>query len=260
MRTYIKIILLTVCLMILMYNIKSFNIESFDTEPIDISNNIEIENIENNKQLYDYIYNKLYNGDEWNNYRIGDVYYKYSPQLYDINYEHNILYHKYKYTNSIANIYINNNIVENTTNKTLIKSIIEKKIIDKNLYSNILFIHIRVGDIFCDIENISENKITDYSKKNNIEWWNNIISYINNNNITKVTIISGIHRNVCLEQSTNYIVDSTLFLIKNKPELKIDYRLGQNPDNDIITCYYIKHFISTGGGFGQLINDVKVKY
>jgi hypothetical protein len=53
----------------------------------------------------------------------------------------------------------------------------------------------------------------------------------------------------------DYIKDRARFL--QEKGLKISYSLGKSPDDDIIMCYYVKHFITTGGGFGNLINEIK---
>jgi hypothetical protein len=42
-----------------------------------------------------------------------------------------------------------------------------------------------------------------------------------------------------------------------KNGLVVSYRLGQSPDEDLIMCYYVKHFITTGGGYGNMIKQIK---
>jgi hypothetical protein len=203
---------------------------------------------------------KLYNGDKWADYRIGDVYYgNKNDNIYDSSYEYNILYHKYKYPSTIANLYINNNTI-GEKNKSLMNSIIESKAKDTNSHPDTLFLHIRVGDVLCRnefqwLENVDGKD--HYSKINNIEWWNDVLNYIKSNNITRIVIISGSHKNECLDKSMDYIKDRAAFLQQNIPGLKIEYSLGKSPDEDIIMCYYVKHFISTGGGFGNLISEIK---
>jgi len=201
---------------------------------------------------------ELYNGNKWSDYRIGDVYYgKITDKIYDPSYEYNILYHKYKFPGSIANEYINNNTT-GEKNKNLMHLIIDSKVKDKNQYPDTLFLHMRVGDVLC-LNNFNWLENQDgqdhYSKIGNIDWWNGVVDYIKLNNITKVVIISGSHKNNCLDKSMDYIKDRARFLQENG--LKISYSLGKPPDDEIIMCYYVKHFITTGGGFGNLINEIK---
>ena len=59
----------------------------------------------------------------------------------------------------------------------------------------------------------------------------------------------------CLKESENYIKDRKKFLTDHN--LTVDLRLGQSPDEDLIMCFYVKHFISTGGGYGKLIKELK---
>ena len=202
----------------------------------------------------------LYNGDEWNSYRLGDVYFlDENDRIYDPNFYENVLYHKTHFPGSIANEYINTN-TSGRENKKLMKNIIQSKSKDTSRHNDTLFLHIRVGDVICVKDNDWMNKVNGplyYSKVGNVTWWNDVLKYIQSNNITKVVIISGVHKKLCLQESANYISDRSAFLKENIPGLKISYRLGQSPDEDILMCYYVKHFISTGGGYGLLIKEIK---
>ena len=196
----------------------------------------------------------LYNGEHWNNYRIGDVFLM-SPQdgrFYNPKYSENILYHTKDYPDSIAAEYMNKN--KKYQNFDLLNQIINKRKKENNkLDDHTLVLHIRVGDVLCKkvwIENAPEI----YSKVGNIPWWDGVIQYIIKNNITKVIIIAGTHFKDCLEESYDYIVDRTNFLVSNG--LNVEYRLGQSPDDDIIFCQGAKHFITTGGGYGKLLNMI----
>jgi len=201
---------------------------------------------------------KLYNGDVWANYRLGDVYLlSKNDRMYDPGYYENILYHKTMYPGTIANEYINKNTLLGT-NEKLLREIIEKRVKDRSIYPDTLFLHIRVGDVLCVKDNEWINKVNGplyYSKVGDRVWWNNIIDYIRKNNISKVVIVSGSHKNKCLKESTDYLEDRKRFLEKNG--LVVSYRLGQSPDEDLIMCYYVKHFITTGGGYGNMIKQIK---
>ena len=113
--------------------------------------------------------------------------------------------------------------------------------------------HIRVGDVFCKIHN---NIMEKYTKYGNTYWWNELIDYIKNNNMNRVFILAGAHLNKCLIESAHYIINRSNFIINNIPEIKIEYILGQSPDDDLIFCSDCKHFISTGGGYGNLIKEI----
>ncbi len=204
-------------------------------------------------------YKNFYNGDKWNKYRLGDVFLQHLDYPhYDPNYGDNILYHKTEYKGSIANEYINKN-TENQNYK-LLNTIINSKSKDKSDYPNTLFLHIRVGDILCDnITYVDGGGALYYAKKGDINWWNQIVEYIQINNISNVIIIAGSHTNRCLKESGEYLLDRKDFLMSELPNLKIDYRIGQSPDDDVLTCAYVKHFKTTGGGFGNLINNINCK-
>ena len=158
---------------------------------------------------------KLYNGDSWANYRLGDVYLlSKNDRMYDPGYYENILYHKTMYQGTIANEYINKNTLLGT-NEKLLREIIEKRVKDRSIYPDTLFLHIRVGDVLCVKDNEWINKVNGplyYSKVGDRVWWNNIIDYIRKNNISKVVIVSGSHKNKCLKESTDYLEDRKRFL------------------------------------------------
>ena len=206
--------------------------------------------------------NEIYNGEYWNNYRIGDVFYRKLDEPYytDPNFHDYLGYHKTKYPGSIANEYINKNNSTNRTNENyeLISEIIESRIVDKNTYPDTLFLHIRVGDVLCDKTDWLKkvNGPVHYSKVGDKKWWKKIVYYIKENNINKVIIISGSHKNICLDESLNYLQDRKEFLISKIPGLTVEYRLGDSPDQNILLIYHVKHFMTTGGEYGRLLTDI----
>ena len=191
----------------------------------------------------------LYNGKKWENYRLGDVY----LQANDPSVVQNLDYHINDYPDSIAaeilkvKPYI-------PKNKKLLLDIISKKEKLFKFNNNDLVLHIRSGDVMCD-----ENKrFIWYSKKDDTDWWNKVIDYIKKNGIQKVYILSGSHSTKCLTESMDYINDRKQFLEKNG--LIVIYRLGQSPDDDIVFAIDSPHFISTGGGFGRMVYEIKNKW
>ena len=199
----------------------------------------------------------LYNGDQWNKYRLGDVYnVSKKNSLYKPWGIGNILYHKTEFPGSIANEYINRNKIDKE-NYNLLKEIIDSKTIDRSDNPDTLFLHIRIGDVLCE-KTLWLNKINgpkSYSKVGETDWWNDILTYIRENQINRVVILAGSHKRSCLKESEDYIEDRKKFLIENG--LNVDLRLGQSPDEDLIMCFYGKHFISTGGGYGNMIKHLK---
>jgi len=202
----------------------------------------------------DFVPENLYNGGEWDSYRLGDIVLQPENSVfYDPNHNWNILYHTSKFPGSIASEYLEKNKPIEYANIGLLKKIISKRNKSIDIPNDTLVLHMRIGDSLC--MRLAEDDAPDvYSKKGNVEWWNDIVKYIKKENITSVIIVSGTHFKQCLQESANYIMDRAKFLKKNG--VSVQYRLGQPPDDDIIFCKNAKHFKSTGGGFGKLINMV----
>ena len=199
----------------------------------------------------------LFNGDKWDKYRIGDVVLMdINSKHYTKNYYDSVLYHEDKYPGTIASEYMIRNKPLKNKNFKLLKEIIEERKKNFNYnFDNTLFLHIRTGDVICmnnDIKKI-------YSKVNNKEWWDNVVKYINKNNINSIIILSGSHYNKCLKESKNYLEDRSDFLKSKIENIKIDYHIGQSPDDDILLISNSKHFISTGGGYGELLSKIILK-
>ena len=173
----------------------------------------------------------------------------YKPGFYD-----SVLYHETMYPGTIAYEYMKRNKqFMKKQNLQLLKQIImEQQNKYKDVLENTLVLHIRVGDVLCTYKEkkVFNNK---YTKKGDTVWWNSVIEYIKENDITEVVIIAGTHFKECLEESANYILDRTLFL-QNNANVTVRHRLGQSPDDDILFCQDAKHFITTGGEFGKLIS------
>jgi hypothetical protein len=202
--------------------------------------------------------NSLYNGDNWNKYRLGDVFYReLDSDFFDPSSEINILYHKTEYLGSIANEYINKKT--KNINYKLLREIIESRVNDKNTYPETLFLHIRIGDVLCDKTEwlIKINGPLRYSKFGDDQWWNGVKEYILSNNIKRVVIIAGSHSKQCLTESIKYIEDRKNFFEREIPGIKVEYRLGQSPDDDVRLVYYVKHFITTGGEYGKMMKEIK---
>jgi hypothetical protein len=207
-----------------------------------------------------YIMKNLYNGDQWNKYRLGDVVFRdpkgkyYTDDFYD-----SVLYHEELYPGTIASEYIKlNKKLKTISNFSLLNDIISKKQKNKNEISkNTLILHIRVGDVMCNFkENERSTFHNKYTKKGDTLWWNSVLGYIDKNNINEIIILSGTHFNMCIKESSDYLIDRKNFLQKNRKNLKITFRIGHSPDDDILLCKNTKHFITTGGGYGELLKNI----
>jgi hypothetical protein len=242
----------------------------------------------NGEQMSEINGSDLYNGYEWADYRIGDVV---KLPLCLINEPpHNILYHLYSFKGSLAEEYlkrkyptffgnINSKSDIDKINKqelekyikeneetlkydfALLNTIIkERKNNNENVDNNTLVLHIRIGDVICFYENGKKGpgsweNADFYSKQGNEQWWDDVVDYIKDNGVTKIIIIAGEHRNMCLQKSADYIRDRYNFLTQ-KTDLPIELRLGKSPDEDIMLVSNTPHFITTGGGYGEILKNI----
>ena len=187
---------------------------------------------------------KIYNGNKWYHYRLGDVYqYGDDPNVGDLS------YHIRDFPGSLAaklmefKPYTRNN-----------KELIRKLIKDKNkqkLNTTDMVLHVRIGDVMC----LFDKKHLHYSRYGDTVWWDSIINYIVTNNIKQVYIIAGSHQPHCLDESSKYLNDIFNFLKNTVPGIKVIFKVGASPDEDIIFASTAKHFKSTGGGYGKLIEQ-----
>jgi len=195
----------------------------------------------------------IYNGDHWNNYRLGDVVLmpRYS-NFYDPGFHENVLYHTTEYPGSIADEYIRGS--KKHKDFEFLNKIINSRNNLEKVDDHTLVLHIRIGDVIC--KKVWRNDAKDhYSKIDNKYWWKNVVRYIKNNGITRVIIIAGTHFKDCLEESEKYVFDRGNY-IRTSSGVNVEYRLGKSPDDDIIFSSNAKHFMTTGGGYGELIKMI----
>ena len=121
-----------------------------------------------------------------------------------------------------------------------------------NFNDKTLLLHVRVGDVLCRYDGMTH--AYDYAKKGNYEWWDKVMEYIKENSINNVIIVSGTHFPDCLLESAEYIDSIKQSLVKNG--IKVRYRVGNSPDDDLIFCKDAKHFITTGGGYGYFLGKI----
>ena len=196
-------------------------------------------------------FEKLYN-KQWDYYRIGDVF-KWGKGLH----YKSIKYHEEQFPDSIAAEYLTK-IKDNEINDiNLFKNILDNRPKLKNLpEKNSFVLHMRVGDVFCTRNMTSsrmgvKNMINHYTKKDNPDWWYNILAFMNEKNIDKLYIIVGSHSPECLLESSDFIMDRVNMFKKN--DKYVFLRIGNSPDEDILWAQHAKNFATTGGGYGRLI-------
>jgi len=232
-RILVLLLILLILILIILINIINKSTFSYDAE-------------------YNYIHDNLFK-EKWSNYRIGDVL-TYSTNKEYLNKYGDFSYH-HNYKDSIASDYLKEN-KQNTPNYNLLNRLIKERVTDKNTYDDTLFLHIRIGDVICKFGKNNEYQ-EHYSKVNNNNWWlREVIEYIKKNNISKVIIVSGSHLNECIKESTEYLLDRKRFLIELIPNLKVEIRIPETPDQTLAMFYNVKHYISTGGRFGNLITEL----
>jgi hypothetical protein len=195
----------------------------------------------------------LYN-KEYHRYRIGDVYIWGKGPKYD-----RVKYHEENFPNSIATKYLNLLKEGESNNKDKLMRVINNEPkLDTSPEDNSFVLHMRVGDVFCRHNgNWMSSKlgvkgmINHYTKKDNPEWWRDILKFMNEKNLDKVYIIVGSHTPYCLLESEDFIMDRVNMFRKNGKDVVL--RIGNTPDEDILWVRRAKYFKSTGGGYGKVL-------
>ena len=189
-------------------------------------------------------------------YRIGDVYkWGKGPRYHDIK------YHEEKFPNSIATKYLNLLKKGESSNKDKLMRVIHNEPqLDTMPEYNSFVLHMRVGDILCSQNLTMSGRLgvkgmnNKYTKKDNPEWWRDILKFMNEKNLDKVYIIVGSHKPHCLLESEDFIMDRVNMFRKNGKDVVL--RIGNTPDEDILWVSRAKYFKTTGGGYGRLLGIV----
>jgi len=190
-------------------------------------------------------------------YRLGDVY-NYGKSIK----YHEIKYHEKMFPGSIASEYLKNLKNFDRKNFKLLMSIINKKSIkEKPPEKDSLVLHARLGDVLCEYkEDWNRRKGGDtkvmnfYSKKDDEEFWKNILKKMNDNNLNKVYIVTGFHYKKCIEESLKVLKKRELFFKNAGKEVVL--RIYKDPDEDLLWMSKSSHFATTGGGYGRLIQEI----
>jgi hypothetical protein len=200
---------------------------------------------------------KLYNGDYWQEYRIGDLY-RFGTFVgcgYKNKGCNDDKYHMKYFPNSIAYFYQVYNPKNLKQNKIAMKKAIEEVIRMQKKHDNLKnVLHLRVGDVML-LSNRAKQNI--YSKNDDKIWWSEYLKWCKQNQLREVLIIAGSH-NVKSRQKWKPSLDF-IFKIKCLLEangIHVELKIGGSPDDDIISAFSAKYFASTGGTFGKLIKEL----
>jgi GR25 family glycosyltransferase involved in LPS biosynthesis len=197
---------------------------------------------------------QVYNSD-MHKYRIGDMVRGIHLERSDgkewhmENYPGTIIYDYFKATSKPNDVQTLNFIIQKRLSK-----------LDK---INDIALHLRIGDV---IDNNKEHNFTDMIEKS-IKWPNSGIQYVTSwpklkslldklpTNIKDITIFAGSHNVENPTKSCKYI-DRMVKLLNNQG-YTVKLRLGQHPDEDLVLMSTAPYFIPSGGGFSNLVNDIR---
>ena len=190
-------------------------------------------------------------------YRLGDVYRYGKGKRY-----YRIKYHEKMFPGSIASEYLKNLKIFDRENFKLLMSIINKKSIkEKPPEKDSLVLHTRLGDVLCEYKKDwnrrkggHTKRMNFYSKKDDEEFWKNILKKMNDNNLNKVYIVTGFHFKKCIEESLKVLKKHELFFKNAGKEVVL--RIDKDPDEDILWMSKSSHFATTGGGYGKIIQGI----
>jgi hypothetical protein len=185
---------------------------------------------------------KLIFNDSFNKYRLGDVF---KWPLGETE-----KHHTTSFPGSIADAYIKQSTKTHDMD-TLLRIVNERK--DNSIITPDLVIHIRIGDIMCNM--LWRYGRECYSAYGNTKWWDNVIDIVKKENIKSIGIIAGAHFKQCLGISARYLLNRKKFL-ENKLNIPVTFYLGRSPDEDLVFGINAKYYISTGGGYGKLIGEL----
>ena len=207
----------------------------------------------------------LYNGNYWNNYRLGDIIkgWIYRNQK---GYYNNV---SKRYPNSIADLYIkktkNFKDKERHNNYKCLNEIIEKKIKDNKINKlptkDNIVMHIRVGDSIKKFKNNKFHFIRNNSFGFTLDAYKNMLDTLypnkkeNKNKI--IYLVYGAHINTNVKLSKLYIKKIKELLKSYNFKIE-DYK--SDPDTSYIFMVNSKIYIKGAGGFSSCISKhIKLK-
>ena len=191
--------------------------------------------------------------EKWENYRLGDVVKGFFFYTNDKKYLENL---KIYYPNSIAcEFYKKSNGVPNND---ILFDIIQTR--SKYVTKTNCVLHLRLGDVVSNGNNpdelplIWQNQSSKGSYNFGFYTYEKLVNYIKKNyNVDELTLIAGAHRNLNLDNSLIFLNKVKNLLISN--DIKVNIRIGNNPDDDLLIMCNTKIFCMAGGGFSKIISD-----
>ena len=212
-----------------------------------------------------------YDATPWSSYRIGDMFKSHRLRKLKNGWAH----HNKKFPSSIAVEYmerIENRLTGSDSDYgTLIQIIKERLEGDETLQSLVpdnrtLVIHLRTGDVIDkDVlpirEFLSFDNATSALKKG--KWytrglpfyadiWDQICA--ENIPIDRILVMTGFHFHIPHFRSIAYINEVIKYL--EKLVERVDIRVNENPDEDVIVMSQSKYFVESGGGFSRMITGL----
>jgi hypothetical protein len=143
------------------------------------------------------------------------------------------------------------------------KTIIEDRVNKLDKITGIA-LHLRVGDVIDKDKKHSVldmvNKTVFFDEINKYQYvlsWPKLKSYLDKipSEVKDITIFAGSHNVREPKKSCNY-----LYIMKKLLEqdgYRVNMRLGQNPDEDLVLMSTAPYFIKSGGQYSKLINNIR---
>jgi uncharacterized membrane protein len=206
-------------------------------------NSIEFTNpnsIEMIFEKYNISEKQLYNGKEWEGYRLGDIIKKYQ----------NVAEKSFKkFPNSIGAKYYS--LTKKKNELDILNQIIHSpEFIKYHSPKNTCSLHLRLGDI------LSKHLIKQDRYYHPISYYeNHVIPQLKKYEINEIDVIAGTHYNMYLVKSMEYLLNLIIILEKHNINIK-KIRLGNSPDEDFVFMCTSKYFIRSGGGYSSLICEM----
>ena len=234
------------------------------------------------KKLKEY---DLYNGKHWENYRLGDIFYgqlacwedkclsKNNPEFEGscdyVDFQFGKKWCKSwksiwadsedktkgyvemihtRYPNSIASDYVREVGYPDTfriEDYKVIDKIMRRRKHFKKPDKSTLVIHLRLGDVLSPYYGNVYAYDYDYYKEL-------LTKVLRNKKIKKIDIVTGLHKNVFVKKSNQYL-HKIVQLFKEHYPVKVV--ITKNPDKDFYYMTHSSYFASSGGGFSRLISE-----
>ena len=241
-------------------------------------------NIKKNIKKHKYIEYDLFNGDKWDNYRLGDVIFGYFACWDNVcqgknnpNIEHtceNVDFDVDQvWCQDYLDVWTDPKDMESsyidTIHKNFPGSIASKYVKDvgypenykvedhktiQKIFSNFkykkpdpsaLVIHLRLGDT------LAKEYAQEYSY--NMKYYEKLLQKVRKNKkIKKIDIVTGLHINVFVKESNQNLNKIVAMFEKYYP---VEVVLTKNPDKDFYYMSHSKYFANSGGGFSLLVTN-----